>query len=97
MYCIVPMDELRASPYNYAFRELVVARVRAYNFYGWGDDWSTDNTAGALTRIEPTKMGAISVDAFTTTITQVSVYWTALDLGTATGDSSILSYHLQWD
>jgi hypothetical protein len=94
MYCVIPMSELRASPYTYAFRELVVARVRAYNSYGWGDDWSADNTIGALTRIEASKMGAISVDAFTTTITQVSVYWTALALGTDTGDSAILSYHL---
>ena len=56
MYCIVPMPELRstaASGYNYVFREMVIARVQAYNSYGWGDDWSISNTSGATVRVEP--------------------------------------------
>jgi len=52
-FCIVPMDTLRSDTYGYTFRELIVVRVRAYNFYGWGDDYSEANTSGALCRIEP--------------------------------------------
>jgi len=47
------MDTLRSDTYGYTFRELIVVRVRAYNFYGWGDDYSEANTSGALCRIEP--------------------------------------------
>jgi len=56
MYCIVPMPELRSTAtagYNYVFREMVVAKVQAYNSYGWGDDWSDSNTSGGTTRVEP--------------------------------------------
>jgi hypothetical protein len=69
------MDVIRAPPYSYQFRELVVVRAKAYNVYGWALTYSPDNTTGATTRTEPAKMGPISVDAFETNINQVSVFW----------------------
>lgn len=32
--CIIPMNILTASPYNYIFNDLVIVRVSAVNSYG---------------------------------------------------------------
>ena len=42
-------------------------------------------------------MGPVSVDAFETTITQISVFWAPFTTGPEMGDSTLLSYNLQWD
>jgi hypothetical protein len=36
LWCTIPMANLRASPFNLAFRKLIEARVEANNEYGWG-------------------------------------------------------------
>ena len=95
--CIVPMSVLITAPYNYAFRETVKVRARAYNSYGWAEEYSPANEVGATVRVIPTPMGPISVNAVETTITQITVYWSMLTTGEEIGDSVILSYNLQWD
>jgi hypothetical protein len=39
LYCMFPMNYLR-SEYSYGFRDLVQAKVRAQNLYGWSRDYS---------------------------------------------------------
>jgi len=84
------------NTYGYQFRELIQVKIMAYNFYGWSRNFSPINTVGALTRIEPSKPGPISVSAVDTTTKQIAVYWSSLE-GADTGDSAITSYNLQWD
>jgi hypothetical protein len=95
--CVIPMNIFRAAPYNYSFRDLVKVRAKAYNSFGWSLAYSPVNTSGAQVRIEPTKMSVISVVPDATTITQISLIWPPLTTGVEIGDSTILSYNLQWD
>ena len=91
------MAVLITAPYNYVFRDTVKVRARAYNSYGWAEEYSPVNEGGATVRVIPSQMGPISVNAVETTITQISVYWSMLTTGEEIGDSAILSYNLQWD
>lgn len=62
------MQVFKDAPYNLEFRDLIVARVRAYNLYGWQIDYSPANTSGVTVRREPSQMGIVSVDSVGTTI-----------------------------
>jgi hypothetical protein len=42
-------------------------------------------------------MGYVSVDAFETTISQISVFWAPFTTSPEMGDSMLLTYNLQWD
>lgn len=64
--CTFTMSMLTSSPYNLAFDDLVVARVRTTNFYGTSE-WSQPNELGARIKQVPTKMGPISVISKTET------------------------------
>jgi hypothetical protein len=90
------MDVLRTT-YNYGFRDLVLFKFRSYNAYGWSLDYSDANSAGATIRTEPEPVGTIYVNDFETTTEQISVYWSALTDGSKIGDSTVLSYNLEWD
>jgi hypothetical protein len=46
------MDVLTASPYSLGFDELVIARVSAFNVYGWSGV-SPLNTSGVNVRRKP--------------------------------------------
>jgi hypothetical protein len=72
----------------------VTAQVKAFNVYGWSLSYSPVNTNGATIKVVPSQMGTIFVNAFATTTTQVTVYWSALSPGAACGDATILSYDL---
>jgi hypothetical protein len=50
---------------GFTFKQLVQARVRAQNPYGWSP-YSLPNTEGALIRVVPSAIGTIFVDAFAT-------------------------------
>jgi hypothetical protein len=52
---------------------------------------------GATIRVQPDPVGALYVDAFQTSAQQVTVYWSPLVFGVATGNSEIYSYNLQFD
>lgn len=82
------------TAYGYQFRDLILARVRARNYYGYSNDYSQVNTQGALLRTTPQAMGTIYVDAFKTTSNQVSVYWNNFVTSAQKGDSEIISYTL---
>ena len=48
-YCHVPLQSvLREAPYSLEYTDLVVAKVRARNLIGWANEYSDENTAGAL-------------------------------------------------
>jgi hypothetical protein len=46
MLCYVPVQTLRAAPFNLPYDKLVVMKARARNQFGFGD-YSETNTAGA--------------------------------------------------
>ena len=91
------MDVFTDHPYNLSFRDLIEVRARAYNIYGWQENYSPVNTEGITVRRVPSKMNAISVNAVETTTTQITVYWASLTLGDEIGDSALTTYHLMWD
>jgi len=93
-YCLVPMSALTASPYSLARGTLVKAKAQAQNSKGWST-LSAANTAGASVQTPPDKM-AVPTSGGSLSETQVSVSWAALTSPT-NGDSTILSYNLQWD
>ena len=66
-YCQVPMQVLKDAPYNLEYRELIVAKARAYNVYGWQTTYSTANVAGITIRREPSQVGLITVNQVGTT------------------------------
>lgn len=93
-YCLVDMHELRASPFNLAYEDLVQAKVLAANERGWSAE-SPANTDGAHVEVEPSAV-VTPARGILTGPTQLDVYWTALSLYDA-GGSAVLSYHLQYD
>ena len=52
LYCIVPVANLRISPFNLIKLDLITAIVRAHNSRGWSAN-STVNTVGEIVRTEP--------------------------------------------
>lgn len=95
MLCYVPVQTLRAAPFNLPYDKLVVMKARARNQFGFGD-YSETNTAGARVQVEPVQMPPITLDIVTSTINTIKLDWNAL-VGAETGSSPILSYHLQMD
>ena len=89
------MAEFVAAPYNYVLSDLIVVRVSASNSEGFSAV-SASNVAGATVKTVPTQMAAPTKGA-SSSETQLEVDWVALSLTSETGDSPILSYHLQWD
>lgn len=87
------MSVLTTGPYNLAFDELIFARVKAFNVYGWSSV-SPLNTSGIKIRRKPDQMAAVTI--VSKKQTEISLSWTALT-GAATGNSAILSYSLFWD
>jgi len=92
LFCTVPMDSLRATPFTLALGDLVVATVTATNEIGTSAP-STANTAGAFVMTEPGQPAQASrVDAETTDL-QIKV---SLPLP-ADGGSPLTSIALYWD
>ena len=87
------MPTLTSAPYNLPFDSLVVARVQARNFFGFGLK-STPNSEGVRIRRIPSKMGPIQV--LLKTDTEITLSWSILT-GTQTGNAVITSYNLYWD
>ena len=84
--------------YNYGFRDLVQAKLRSYNAYGWSADYSPEiQVGGATVRVEPQKINQIFVDPVETTTARISVYWDSFVDPEDFGDSEVTSYNLQWD
>lgn len=95
--CLIPMATLRAQ-YNYGFRDLVQAKLRSYNAYGWSVDYSPEIQVGSATvRVEPQPVHQIFVNPVETTTARISVYWDSFVDPTDFGDSEVTSYNLQWD
>jgi hypothetical protein len=95
LFCFVPLSTLRTTPFSLSRNNLVVVKARAHNQFGYGD-YSEPNTAGATVQTEPDQITTITLDIATSHNTQIVLNWPAL-VDDATGDSAILSYHLQWD
>lgn len=93
--CFVPLSVLRAIPYSLQFNELVVAKARARNAWGYGA-YSEINTSGAFIQTEPVAPASPVLDIVTSTLNKIKVDWPALT-GLKTGESPITSYNLQWD
>ncbi len=95
MYCHIPMQVLRAAPFNLQFLDFVYAKVRARNSIGWGS-YSTDNAGTVQIQVEPVQMSVPSRGSLTTS-TQIEVTWTALSSNSDIGGAQIQSYNLQYD
>jgi hypothetical protein len=94
LQCEIPVTVLRASPYDLAYDELIVAKVSAINSNGEGPE---STAAGSATiQTEPTQMSAPERGSGTTE-GQIQVLWTALTSDADTGSAAITSYNLQWD
>lgn len=68
--------------------------MRAYNLRGWGA-YQTVTSAGATAKTIPDTM-ATPTKGSTSNENQIEVDWSALS-SPNNGDSSIISYNLQWD
>lgn len=93
-HCDVPMQTLRAEPFNLEQGDIVVAIVRAVNANGEGA-YSEPNSVGVEIEVEPAQMEA-PVRGSGTTETQIELSWTTIE-GLSTGGASIDSYNLKWD
>jgi hypothetical protein len=93
-YCLAKMVDLRASPLSLAFQAQVVTKIRAHNARGWSA-YSVVSTDDIKIQTEPSQMGTISRGS-NTNADQIEVSWSALS-SPNNGDSTITSYHLQWD
>lgn len=85
---------MRASPYENEFDELVQAKIRAHNQFGWSN-YSPVNLAGARIQVEPLKVQSIDLDIVSSTLTTLQLSWPELTTHEETGGSPILSYLLQ--
>jgi hypothetical protein len=88
------MSTLTSAPYNLAFDQLVVVRVRAHNFYDVAADYGPTNTEGARVRSAPAQMGPLSTTA--NTESEVTIVWSGLS-GPLTGNSEVTAYNFYWD
>jgi hypothetical protein len=93
--CVVPMSTLRAEPYLYVFDDLVLVRVQAANFFGFGVLSEVSEATGARIRVVPSKMAAPTEDPSCTDVT-LTMNWIALS-GAAAGNSPVIAYSLYWD
>jgi len=93
--CTVLIKTLRAGPYELQFNNLIVARVKAKNAFGWGL-YSQPSTAGALIRTEPTQVALPTYVPLSSTLSKVVTAWIALTSFTHSGGDTVDSYHLEW-
>lgn len=73
--CLIPVPTLTSAPYNLPFDSIVVVRLQARNFFGFGLK-STPNTEGVRIRRIPSKMGPIQV--VLKTDTEITLSWSLL-------------------
>ena len=92
--CEVPLDVLRAEPFNLEYPDLVAAKVRSRNINGWSD-YSDINTEGGSILTEPSVMG-VPTRGTSTDTTRLHVEWVGLE-GDDLRGSYVTSYWLQWD
>jgi hypothetical protein len=92
-YCDIAMANLRASPFNLAQGDTVIARVRAHNSIGWGSSSTDTDTATAAIIEDVPHQLATPTRGEATTVAQVEVEWVALT-GDETGGNTVDSYHL---
>lgn len=92
--CSVPLSVLRAAPYSLAYGEEVLFTIAAYNVYGWSLT-SQVNTAAATIETEPLAPDTPVYEAFSSSLTSITVSWAGHAAGSAgTGGSTITSYHV---
>jgi hypothetical protein len=87
------MTELLSATYSLVRGNLVQAKVRAHNQYGYGA-YSAVNTAGVLVQTAPSQVQNL-IAGPASTESQVELVWNALTTDAETGGSPILSYNAQ--
>ena len=92
--CDIPMQTLRAAPFNLVLGQAVYAKVRSKNSVGPGG-WSPPNSPAAKIQTEPGSP-ASAPTAISTSESSATIGLTHLT-GTAAGDSAILQYEISWD
>ena len=95
LYCLIPMTELRSSPYSLLLGNLTVAKVRASNMNGWSA-YSVPNLSGAGVQTEPQQMTAVTRGP-STSQTSIEVDWVTALTSPANGGATVVSYKLQYD
>jgi hypothetical protein len=98
--CTVPMTVLTSATYGYTYSyatggDVVRVRVKAANFYGYGQLSAPSDAAGAAIRAVPGQMAAPTEDPSCTDVT-LTMNWVALS-GVDAGASPVISYSLLWD
>lgn len=96
LFCLVPMSSLRASPFDLALDDLIVAVVTATNEIGTSDP-SDANTGGAVVMTEPAAPADLTRDDSGTSDLQLSVSFPVTDSHPDNGGSSVTSIALYWD
>ena len=95
-YCVIPMSQLTASPFNLEQGDKIVARMTVTNVAGdspISDDTELVDITYALAMTIPHKPANPPQKGDATTTSQVEVLIDVLT-GDATGGSAILSYHI---
>ena len=90
------MTTLRGPPYNLAFATTVFAKFAAHNARGWSTVSGPSILAVVKIETEPQAMTTPTALTAGWTNTQLQVDWTA-QVSPFNGDSTILSYNLEWD
>lgn len=81
------------APLLLEYNDLIVAKVRANNAFGWGE-YSLANTEGILTEQKPSSPSLAPI-LISQAETALTVEITAIE-GIDTGGSEILSYNIQF-
>lgn len=92
--CFIPLTTLRTSPYDLVYGDYVVARVRAYNEFGWSLD-SQPNTGGATIQTEPIQVTSMQYLPLMSTLETVTVEIEASVSAVASGGYAVDSYHFE--
>lgn len=95
-YCEIPMSVLRSSSYNFVLSDLVVAKIRARNQYGWSL-LSEANIDGARIQTAPAQVLNLLEDNELTSEEQLVFRWSLLETEAETGGTEIISYNVQFD
>ncbi|TNV75036.1 hypothetical protein FGO68_gene6423 [Halteria grandinella] len=75
--CYITMQALRSTTYGYAYSEVPVFRVSAYNLETWGNSQQT--SGGASIQTEPAQPAVVMTNnVAATNDLQIQVYWTAI-------------------
>lgn len=93
MFCWVSMETLAAAPYSLAFQSVIKVKAQALNARGYSE--VSDPSSGATMAQSPDAMTDPRAGS-ATSISQIQVEWDAL-ISPDNGDSTILSYSLEWD